>query len=185
MTVENVVRKIERELIRSVSRIDAWFDMDSSLLDHRSATTTKTVTELLAQAMLTNRFIIQILDEGHTKNIKGNLNGIPVAEYCAKIQELEDVNSSPVDFDFTPSLQDGIGLKEIRYEIREQLHRCLIHIENLFDAEIEPFETNLSIGELGKLDAYQCIYFLALHVRRYLEQLENTLSDYNRHVEEV
>ncbi|MEJ7644522.1 MAG: hypothetical protein WKF87_07990 [Chryseolinea sp.] len=185
MTVENVVKKIRRELIRSVSRIDAWFDRDSALLDYRSATTTKTITELLAQAMLTNRFIVQIIDEGHINNIKGNMNGMPVADYCAKIQELENLNTSPVDFDSSPSLEDSIDLNEIRYEIREQLHRCLIHLENLFDAENEPFETNLAVGELGKLDAYQCIYFLALHVRRYLEQLDSTLSDYNRYAEEV
>ncbi len=185
MTVENVVVKIKRELIRSVSRIDAWFDADGALLDHRSATASRSVHELLQEAMLANRYILQIIDEGRLSNVKGTFNDMPVDEYCAKIQALEDAKSVRVDFDFAPSSQVRYALREIRYEIREQLHRCLIHLDDLIDGEIEPFETNLSVGEFGRLDAYQCIYFLAMHVRRCLEQLDNTLEDYNRYAEKM
>ena len=184
MAVENVVIKIRRELIRSVSRLDAWFDMDSALLDHRSTSTSKTVRELLGEAMLANRYILQIVDEGRVDNRKATMSDIPFDEYCSKIEALEDPASIPVDFNFA-SFTDGASLPSIRHEMREQLNRCLIHLEELVEGEIDPFETNLSVGELGRLDAYQCFYFLAMHVRRCLEQLDNTLSDYNRYAERV
>jgi len=183
--VENVVVKIRRELIRSVSRMDAWFDMDSALLDHRSASSAKSIREWLEQALLANRYILQIIEEARTDNRKSSTNEMPLEDYCARIQALEDPASISVDFNFATYIQDGVSLHLIRQELRDQLNRCLIHLEELGEGEIELFETNLSVGEFGKLDAYQCFYFLAMYVRRCLEQLENTLADYNRTTEKV
>jgi hypothetical protein len=41
----------------------------------------------------------------------------------------------------------------------------------------------MNVNALGKLDVYQYIYFLALHVRRHLQQLEGILDDYNNTIE--
>jgi len=41
----------------------------------------------------------------------------------------------------------------------------------------------MNVNGLGKLDVYQFIYFLALHVRRHLQQLEGILEDYNDAIE--
>ena len=68
-------------------------------------------------------------------------------------------------------------------EIRDQLNRCLIHLEMLQNGEGLLVKTTMNVNGLGKLDVYQYIYFLALHVRRHLQQLEGIREDYNNTIE--
>jgi hypothetical protein len=163
--------------------MDAWFDLDSALLDHRSSPTGKTIREWLERAMLANRYILSIIAEARHINLKGSMNGLPLEDYCAKIQALEDPELIPVDFNFVPYFQEDTPLHLIRDELRDQLNRCLIHLEELGDGKIELYETNFSVGELGRFDAYHCFYFLAMYVRRCLEQLDESMSNYKRYAE--
>ena len=57
-------------------------------------------------------------------------------------------------------------LSEVRSEIREQLNRCLIHLELLKNGEGMLYKISMSVNGMGKLDVYQVIYFLALHIKK-------------------
>jgi hypothetical protein len=186
MVMENVITKIRNELIRSISGIDAWFDKEA-LLDHREASGTRTVRELLEDVMLANRYLLEIIDNGRTNSKEESLVvDVPMDKYCLTSQALDQAaidRSVNMTYESRSGLQ--VSMHEVRYEIREQLDRCLIHLELLMDGGGSLFTTSLSVGELGRLDVYQSIYFLAVHVRLSLGQLDIILRDHDREMENV
>ena len=189
MTIENILATIRNELIRSISALDEWFDKDEPILDHRPTGSEWNVRELLEHVMLTNRFLLILIDKGSSKALRqqhdGNFDNL-LEDYCLENGAMLEIGIHK-SFDWhrpehmTPTGQ--LPLRDVRDEIRDQLNRCLIHLELLENGEGLLFKTTMNVNGLGKLDVYQFIYFLALHVRRHLQQLEGILEDYNDAIE--
>ena len=180
MTIEKVILQIRRDLIRSISGLDAWFDKDHTLLELRAADGTKTVRELIEEVAGINRHLLGLIDQARTTAAKEDLSEIPADEYCLMVEEINDaLMGRPFEWQLSNQPLTKPSLEEVRYEIREQLDRCLIHLELLMEGEGNPFKTDLSVANIGRLDVYQSIYFLALHVRRFLCELDAILEDHN------
>lgn len=185
MTIEKVISQIRKELIRSISGLDAWFDKDNSLLELRAAEGTKTVRELIEEVAGINRHLLGLIDHGRTTAGSEDLSGVPLEEYCLMVDEInEALMRKQFEWQISdlPSLAKP-SLEDVRYEIREQLDRCLIHLELLMEGEGNPFKTNLSVANIGRLDVYHSIYLLALHVRRFLCELDAILENHNGEVQ--
>lgn len=176
--------QIRKELIRSISGLDAWFDKDNSLLELRAAEGSKTVRELIEEVAGINRHLLGLIDLGRTMAGNEDLSGVPAAEYCLMVEEInEALMGKPFEWQLSYQPLTKPSLEDVRYEIREQLDRCLIHLELLMEGEGNPFKTNLSVANIGRLDVYQSIYFLALHVRRFLCELDAILENHNGEVQ--
>lgn len=189
MTIEEIIVTIRNELIRSISALDEWFDKDEPLLDHRPAGGEWNVRELLEHVMLTNRFLLILIDKGSSKALRLEYNGDYselLEDYCLENASMLEIGIHK-SFDWhRPEHMAPTGqmrLDEVRDEIRDQLNRCLIHLELLENGQGLLFKTTMTINGLGKLDVYQYIYFLAMHVRRHLQQLEGIREDYNNTIE--
>lgn len=177
MTIEQTISQIRKELIRSISALDAWFDKDDALFARKLHGSTKTVRDLMEDVVLANRHLLNIIDRARMGS-RIDAHDPPVKDYLVFSQEIdreltENVFTWPIENPiFKPS-----SLEQVRYEIREQLDRCLIHLELLMEGQTSAFQTEFSLGAIGRLDIYQSIYFLALHVRRILGQLDSVLED--------
>jgi len=189
MTIDNIILTIRNELIRSISALDEWFDEDEPLLDHRPVGGEWNVRELLEHVMLTNRFLLILIDKGSSKALCKEYNG----DYSELLENYRLENSAMLEIGIHKSFEwhrpehmaptGQLLLDEVRDEIRDQLNRCLIHLELLQNGEGLLFKTTMSVNALGKLDVYQYIFFLAMHVRRHLQQLEGIREDYNNTIE--
>ena len=185
MTAENIIITIRNELIGSISILDGWFDKDDTLIDHKPTSGDWCVRELLEHVMLTNRFLMNFIDQGSAdamrQSIAGDFRDF-IENYCLENLALTDVG---IHRSFYSTIHDHMAptgkasLSEVRREIREQLDRCLIHLELLRNGEGILYKTNMSVSGFGKLDVYQNIYFLAHHVMRYVHQLEKIEEDYD------
>src|SRR5437660_1369416 len=65
----------------------------------------------------------------------------------------------------------GVPSAEVRSTLREQLGECLILLERLDGGVGAVCRVTMTVNELGKIDLYQWLYFLAQHARRHLQQL--------------
>ena len=185
MTIDNIIATIRNELIRSISCLDEWFDKDEPLLDHRPAGSEWNVRELLEHVMLTNRFLLILIDKGSSKALRQPYDG----DFSEMLENYRLENGTMLEIGIHKSFDwhrrehmaptGELPLCDVRDEIRDQLNRCLIHLELLQNGEGLLIKTTMNVNSLGKLDVYQYIYFLALHVRRHLQQLESILTDYN------
>lgn len=74
-------------------------------------------------------------------------------------------------------------LAEVRHQLKEQVHQCLAILAKLSNGEGVLYKTTMSVNNLGKLDVYEYIYFLAQHARRHIMQMEKNEFEFNSAVE--
>lgn len=188
MTTDIIIATIRNELIRAISALDSWFDRDDAVMHYRSAAVGCSVRELLEHVMITNRFLLKFVDQGSAKVIvkhDAQEMDILLSNYCLENDTLME-NEVYKSFDWGKghAVSDGtMSLQEVRSEIREQLDRCLIHLELLDNGHGILYKTGLPVAGSEKLDIYQNIFLLARHVKRQLSQLDKILADYDETLE--
>lgn len=184
MTIDTTIQTIKRELIRAFALVDEWFDKDDSLHRYKPHPERWSAGEVLEHVMLTSHYLLVLIDKGTVKALKQ-------AEHA-------DISEALRSYDFTHPALDEVGvapsftwerpdhmvptgarsLCEVRRELRDQLNRCLCTLEQLCNGEGVLYKTTMTVNNIGKLDVYQYIYFLALHAKRHLRQLEALEKEY-------
>jgi len=185
MPLEHTLLNLKLELIRTFAVVDEWFDREHPLRFHHPFPGAWNVNEVLEHIMLTNHYLLVIIDNGRAKALR-------------KSQELSQPLTIPDDYSLGSEamLQVGdpaafpwqrpdhhqpagrIGPYEVRREIRNQLDKCLITLDYLANGEGILHHTTMTVNNLGKLDVYQYLYFLALHAQRHLRQMEKNENDF-------
>ncbi|MGC3944081.1 MAG: hypothetical protein QM762_06065 [Chryseolinea sp.] len=161
--MENVILNLRNELIRSISAIDAWFDMDRTLLSQK-INATDTVAEYLYNLTLSSRDLLDAITHRPQRNLGGPL------DLQFPHDTLEDA-----------AWKKGIGridLGSARAELREQLDRCLIYLELLLHRQSNVKRALLE-EDVENFGGYQGVYLLLIHLKRYLGDL-NQLGERNK-----
>jgi hypothetical protein len=60
----------------------------------------------------------------------------------------------------------------VRARLQEQLAECLVWLDQLGQGAGILYKTTMTVNDLGKIDVYEYLYFLAMHTRRHLMQME-------------
>lgn len=187
MPLEHIIINLKRELIRTFAVLDEWFDKEYSLCSYKPAAGGWSVPEVLEHIMLTNHFLLIIIDKGSTKALTKSeafLGSVLWPEgYSLNNPTLHEI-ADPNAFEWQrPEHHQPSGrhpLWEIRREVRSQLEQCLITLELLPNGEGVLHHTTMSVNNLGKLDVYQYVYFLSLHAQRHLRQMEKIEAEFVR-----
>lgn len=185
MTLEHILINLKRELIRTLAVVDEWFDSDSALLQYRPASGGWTVSEVLEHITLTNHHLLIIIEKGSEKALrKKNESTEPFvipSSYTLSSPALLAI-AQPDAFSWQrPEHHQPTGQKslcEVRRTLRDQLEQCLVTLELLPHGEGILHHTTMSVNNLGKLDVYQYLYFLALHAQRHIHQLRKIGQEY-------
>jgi hypothetical protein len=184
MSIEITISKINRELISAFAVLDSWFDRDESTLCHKN-TGRWSIADTLEHIMLTNHYLLMLIEKGSKKALRAaaekDLTPL-LADYKLDNPALEQVAEPGLFQWHRPDHMEPSGarpLAEVRTELRQQLYRCLCQLDLLCHGQGIAYRMTMSVNQLGKLDVYQYIYFLALHVKRHLRQLEKQTSQQN------
>ena len=141
--------------------------------------------EVLEHVMLTNHFLLIIIEKGTVKALQkydpsSNDHCVP-SDYSLGNPALHEI-ADPKAFPWQrPEHHQPTGKRsthEVRREIRNQLDRCLITLDLLPNGEGVLHQTTMTVNGLGKLDVYQYVYFLALHAQRHLRQMEKAEAEF-------
>lgn len=187
MPLEHIIINLKRELIRTFAVVDEWFDKEHSLRYYKPSAGGWCVNEVLEHVMLTNHFLLIIIEKGTMKALKKS-QGMPDASCWPENYSLNNTAlhqiADPNAFAWQrPEHHQPSGrqeLWEIRREIRSHLDQCLITLELLPNGEGTLHHTTMSVNNLGKLDVYQYVYFLALHAQRHLRQMEKIKAEFEQ-----
>lgn len=185
MTLEYILINLKRELIRTLAVVDEWFDREPALLQYRPASGGWTVSEVLEHITLTNHYLLIIIGKGTEKALRRKQELIEPftipASYTLSNPALLAI-AQPDAFSWErPEHHQPTGQKpvcEVRHTLRDQLYQCLIILELLPQGEGILHHTTMSVNNLGKLDVYQYLYFLALHAQRHIHQLKKIGQEY-------
>lgn len=71
-------------------------------------------------------------------------------------------------------------LEEVRSQLKEQVTHCIENLDRLKNGEGVLYKTTMSVNDLGKINVYEYIYFLAQHGQRHIMQMQKNEAEFKR-----
>lgn len=186
MHIKPLITEISDLLKSSFATIDRWFDKDAALRSYRPASGGWTIDEVLEHIGLTNHFLLILIDKGTNKALQ-NVHQLDLEKELAVYQfhrdQLTEVGLHQSFTWIRPEHMEPRGEKtreEVRAQLKEQLQRCLGYLDLLKNGEGVLYKTTMSVNNLGKIDVYEYIYFLAQHGLRHVTQMEKNALEFSK-----
>ena len=179
-----LITEISQRLATAFAQLDGWFAAPAALRGYHPAHGGWTVDEILEHVALTNHFLLILIEKGTTKALK-NTHGLDLATELANRQSARarlDEISEPGAFKWMrPDHMAPQGLKtgaEVAATLQQQLQQCQSVLARLPNGEGVFARTTMSVNDLGKMDVYDFVYFLAKHAERHLAQIAAVVAEY-------
>jgi DinB family protein len=180
MPYERTVQAVASAVTAIFDELDMWFEHPPDIACYRPIAGGWSVNEVLEHVSLTSHFLLIVIRNGTEKALKRAVRQqLPTAGES----DLELLGSIGVRGSFSwarPEHMVPTGKKpmsEVRRTIQQQREECLVLLQKLSRGEGALFTANMSVAAIGRMDLYQWIYFLVLHARRHLAQMEAILLE--------
>jgi hypothetical protein len=144
-----------------------------------------TIDEVLNHIGLTNHYLLIPSEKGTAKAL-ANLQGFDLpaalASYKFPRARLAAIGMLHVFPWARPAHMEPRTyprpLPVVRQQLHDQLAQPLHILGRLAQGEGVLHQMTVSVNELGKLNVYECIYFLAQHARRHLTQMLDNQAEW-------
>ncbi|MDO1451887.1 DinB family protein [Rhodocytophaga aerolata] len=178
MNIHKLIQEIRNTLSSVFAEVDEWFDKPEEVRTYRPINNGWTINEILEHISLTSHFLLKLIDKGTTKALK-NTNGLDLTaeleNYVFERDKLDEIGIYKSFAWIRPQHMEPTGqvsLAAIRNTIREQKEKCMAYLDSMPNGEGVLYRTTMSVNNLGKIDVYEYIYFLAKHAQRHIGQME-------------
>ena len=179
-----LIAETSQRLTSAFDQLDRWFAAPAPLRGYHPANGGWTVDEILEHVALTNHYLLILIEKGAAKALK-NVHGLDLATELATRQSARarlDEISQPGAFAWMrPDHMAPQGLKpgsEVAATLRQQLQQCLAVLGRLPNGEGVLHRITMTVNELGRMDVYDFVYFLAKHAERHLAQIASIATEY-------
>ena len=158
-------------LTQAFSELDACFDRPCRELESRpDRPDAWSIAEHLEHVCLANHFLLLTIEKGCRKALR-RAAVVPIPEEESDLALLSPI-ASPGAFEWSPpSHMLPTGRRrpaELRAQLQSQRDTCLRFLADLPRGEGRLYSIRMSVHDLGRLDIYQWLYFLAQHARFHL-----------------
>jgi len=174
MSHANTVHRV-RDALRDVfAELDAWFDRGEMLRQRTPASGRWSINAVLEHVALTNHFLMLTLRKWAATADERVARGDPIPDDESDLQRLLVIGERGSFGWERPEHMEPTGLPtptEVQARLRQQLGDCLTILERMSDGRGALCLVTMTVNDLGKIDLYQWLYFLAQHARRHLQQL--------------
>lgn len=184
--IKEIIIEISTFLTTTFEKIDGWFDKAVELRNYKPSDGGWTIDQILEHIGLTNHFLLILINKGTNKalaNISNEDLESVLSGYIFHRDKLTEVGLHK-SFDWIrPEHMEPKAdktLVEVRQQLKNQVRECLDNLERLKNGEGVLYKTTMSVNDLGKIDVYEYIYFLAQHGQRHITQMEKNEVEYNR-----
>jgi hypothetical protein len=166
--VESALIRAEKNLNERLVKVD-----DESFA--RPANGGWSALEIAEHVTLTNHYLLKVIRKHTDRALSraANMEGMPDEESNLEKMERVGIQGSfewPHPGHMTPTGKQPIC--EIRAVLQEQFNECLAILHKLKNGEGHLAKITLNVDNLGKMDLYQWLYFVAQHAERHCQQLD-------------
>jgi hypothetical protein len=185
MDIQTTITQIRSALTDAFSAIDVWFDKAPDLRSYRPRSSGWTVNEILEHIGLTNHFLLILIDKGTSKallNSRGANLEIELQNYAFQWEKLNEIGLHKSFAWVRPEHMEPKGARtseEVRWQLKEQMRHCGATLDTLKNGQGVLFKTTMTVNELGKIDVYEYVYFLARHAQRHITQMQENEAEFN------
>ncbi|WP_169435034.1 DinB family protein [Neolewinella persica] len=183
MTFSDYLRSVRFRLITSHAAVLPFFAFPQERLDYRPEAGGWTVAEILEHIGLTSHYLLIIIDKSALK-ARRKASGTNLAQTVAAAdpnpERLQNISRHRSFAWSRPEHMEPNGLADLQNvqdQLVDQLQRCLNHLQDLEDGAGLLHTTTMTVDNLGRLNVYEYIDFLARHVERHLTQIRKTLNE--------
>jgi hypothetical protein len=165
------IATVRDALVETFARLDSWCALSAEHLLHRpSYPDAWNVAEHLEHVSLVNHFLLLTIRKGTGTALRRSQSQlIPAGESgLESLAPIADPDSFPWE---PPRHMIPVGTKnpaEVQELLNLQLGECMGLLERMREGEGMLCSFNMSVYNLGRLDMYQWLYFLAQHGRWHL-----------------
>jgi hypothetical protein len=172
------LKQVSRAVQETFGDIYPWFEQSPEVLRYKPSDGGWSTAEILEHITLTTHFLLIVARNGCEKAVK--------RAYTQKIENSEsDLEKLAVigqkgSFPWIrPEHMEPTGkaMPEVQATMREQERTCGEILQKLAHGEGSLFTVRMSVNQLGRIDLYQWIYFIAQHAKRHVAQMEENLAE--------
>lgn len=184
MNIEEVINTIRVDIDYVRSALMRWCEDDMSMLQYEPQNGGWSSFNVLEHITLTSHYLLVIIDKASRKAIqRASLLHSPIDwnGYELLPKSLKDIGIYRSFYWVRPEHMEpsgNVSMNDIKARIIEQFDKCDQHLIKLKNGEGRLCKTTMSVNGIGKLDVYQYIWFLVLHAKRHLTQLEKNKMEY-------
>lgn len=179
MNIFRFIQDIKTHLKTTFEETDRWFDQDKAVMVYDPSNGGWRIVQILEHMYLTNFYLLILIDKGVHKAIR-NYKDLDleseIIKYSFSKDKLIEVGEYGAFTWIRPEHMEPKGeveLSEIRNLISLQYKKCLDYLELIKNGEGLLCTTTMTVNQLGKINVYEYIYFLSLHIQRHIVQMKN------------
>ncbi len=185
MRIDQLLAALKKELQDTFAQVDSWFDQPVSLRAYGPTDNGWTIDEILNHIGLTNHYLLILIEKGTSKSLAAaNSLDLPaaIASYDFPYARLAAIGTLHAFPWARPAHMEPRTYPRLQPVVRQQLHdqlaQILLVLSRLANGEGLLHQTTMSVNELGKLNVYEYVYFLAQHARRHLVQMQDNRAEW-------
>lgn len=181
MNYQTTIQTVRKQLSETYYALDARFGLPQELRNFVVEPGSWCIDEILEHITLTSHFLLLVIRKGADKARKRALTQeIPQSESDLKPIE---VIADPDAFNWIrPEHMEPTRVPssaEVRQTMKEQYEECLALLDQLANGEGALYTVRMSVQNLGRLDLYQWLYFLALHAQRHEVEIARIVEQWH------
>lgn len=179
MPYTNTVRKVTNAINETFTEIYPWFQQTPEVLSYKPKDHGWTIAEVLEHITLTSHFLLIVASNGCAKALK-RAQGQSIEDSESDLTKLALIGMRGTFPWIRPEHMEprGKALSEVLTTMRSQQEQCVQLLEKLKNGEGSLFKVTMSVNQLGRIDLYQWIYFIAQHAKRHIGQMQDNLDEW-------
>lgn len=179
MPYADTVLKVRNAINDTFAEVYTWFNEKPDVLNYRPIDHGWTITEILEHITLTSHFLLIVASKGCEKALKrAQAQNIQGSE--SDLSKLEAIGERGTFSWIRPEHMEpkGMALSDVLVTMRSQQEQCNQLLDKLKNGEGSFFRVKMSVNQLGRIDLYQWIYFIAQHAKRHIGQMQENMEEY-------
>lgn len=181
MPYSQTIQTVKQTLTEAYQLLDLWFEKPKEALFYQPRNGWS-IQEILEHITLTNHYLLIIIRKGRDKALKRARAGSKVKDGESDLEKLWSIGQWGSFYWHRPDHMEPTGevpIDEVKQKLSAQYRECLQILDSLSSGEGSLYKVRMSVQDLGKIDLYQWLYFLALHQKRHLTQIEKVWNEWN------
>ena len=168
------IQRVREALESTFDTLDSYFDLAPTLRVYPHKEGEWCIDEILEHITLTSHYLMLVIKNSRDKVLK-RVQTQPITDGESDLEPIIRIGNPDAFPWIRPEHMEPTRTKpmsEVRATMRDQQRECLLILDKLVNGEGSLHKVRMSVQELGKLDVYQWLFFLAQHAQRHSVEIE-------------
>jgi len=183
MPYAKTIQVVQQTFQVTMAELGTWFELSEEGLCYQPQDDGWSIQQILEHITLTSHYLLLIIRQGQEKAVRRAKRGEQIGEGESDLERLAPIGHPDAFPWLRPEHMEptGAALAEVHTRLCTQYQECLTFLDALSRGEGSLYTVRMSVQNLGKMDMYQWLYFLALHQRRHIAQMEQVFQEWQQH----